>query len=423
VAPVPTTPPPRKFDVLLWGATGFTGQLVAEYLTRTYGVGRDLRWALGGRSRAKLEAVRAGLVALDPRAGDLPIVLGDSGDRGSLDPLVRDTRVVVTTVGPYALHGAELVAACVDAATDYCDLTGEAPFIRDMIDRHHARARETGARIVHACGFDSIPSDLGTLFLQDRARSLHGSPCGEVKCFVTAMRGGFSGGTVSSMVHMVEASMRDPRVRRVLADPYSLDPDRGSRGPDRGDAMGVHWDPDLQRWTGPFVMAAINTRVVRRTNALLGYVYGRDFRYSEVMSFAKGPRGLVAAASISAGMLGAFGALTLPPLRRLVARKYGAAGSGPSRESREAGFFAMRLVGAGANGSPRKLEATVKGTGDPGYSATSRMLGEAAVCLARDGRAGQGGGVLTPGAAMGMRLVERLGRVGIDFEIAGASEA
>ena len=409
--------------MLLWGATGFTGQLVAEFLTRTYGVGRELRWALGGRNRAKLEAVRAALVALDPRASELPIVVGDSGDRASLDPLVRDARVVVTTVGPYALHGAELVAACVDAATDYCNLTGEAPFIRDMIDRHHARARETGARMVHACGFDSIPSDLGTLFLQERARTAVGAPCSQVKCFVTAMRGGFSGGTVSSMVHMVEAASRDPRLRRVLADPYSLDPDRGSPGPDRGDSLGVRWDPDLRRWTGPFIMAAINTRVVRRTNALLGYAYGRDFQYTEAMGFAKGPRGFVAAASMSAGIAGAFGALTIPPLRKLVGRKYGAPGSGPSRESRDAGFFALQLVGTTANGASQKLAATVKGKGNPGYSATSRMLAEAAVCLARDGREGQAGGVLTPGAAMGMRLVERLGRVGIDFAIEGTSEA
>jgi short subunit dehydrogenase-like uncharacterized protein len=414
---VSVPPRQRKLDLLLWGATGFTGRLVAESLTRTYGIGRELQWALGGRSRAKLEGVRSALESLDPKAGELPILVGDSSDRASLDPLARDARVVASTVGPYALHGAELVAACVDAATDYCDLTGEVPFIRDMIDRHHARARETGARIVHACGFDSIPSDLGTLFLQDRARALLGAPCGVVKCFVTAMRGGFSGGTVSSMVHVAEAASHDARIRRALADPYSLDPDRGSRGPDRGDSLGVRFDTDLGRWTGPFVMAAINTRVVRRTNALLSYAYGRDFRYTEAMGFTGGPRGLLAATAASAGIVGAFGALAVPPVRKLVARRFGAPGSGPSRESRDAGFFAMKLLGSEADGERPKLQATVKGRGDPGYSATSRMLAEAAACLALDGRVGQAGGVLTPGAAMGMRLVERLGRVGVDFAI------
>jgi short subunit dehydrogenase-like uncharacterized protein len=407
----------RKFDVLVWGATGFTGHLVAEFLTRTYGVDRGLSWALGGRNRAKLEEVRARLAVIDPAASTLPLVVGDSGDRSSLDRIVRETRVVITTVGPYALHGAQLVAACVEAATDYVDLAGEPPFIRDMIDRHHARARETGARIVHSCGYDSIPSDLGTLVAQETMRSRRGVPCAEVKCFAGETRGGLSGGTLSSMLNMVEAASHDARVRRVLANPYSLDPDRGERGPDKADQMGVRWDADLGRWTGPFVMAAINTRIVRRSNALLGYAYGRDFRYREAQSTREGAKGLLGAAAWSVGTVGVFGAMTIGSVRKLVAKSaLVQSGTGPSPEAREAGFFVTRLVGTAAGDAPAKVFVTVKGKGDPGYSATARMLSESAVCLVRDREAiAPGGGVLTPASCMGMKLVERLGHVAISF--------
>ncbi|HEX3345588.1 MAG TPA: saccharopine dehydrogenase NADP-binding domain-containing protein, partial [Polyangiaceae bacterium] len=291
---------PRSFDVVLWGATGFTGALVAEYLVRHHGVGRELRWALGGRSKDKLEKVRAGLEAVDRRARELPLLLGDGQDRASLDRLAVDASVVCSTVGPYALHGRELVAACVEAGTDYCDLTGEPQFVRAMIDAHHARATETGARIVHCCGYDSIPSDLGTLMLQERAQQKHGAPCAEVKHLAGEARGGMSGGTAASMVALMDEASRDPGVRRLLNDPYALDPDRDEPGPDGHDQRGVRWDADLAQWTGPFLMAAINTRVVRRTNALLGYAWGRDFRYREAMSFGKGPKGWLTAAGVSA---------------------------------------------------------------------------------------------------------------------------
>jgi short subunit dehydrogenase-like uncharacterized protein len=409
----------RGLDVLVWGASGFTGQLVAEFLARTYGVGRDLRWALGGRSREKLEKVRAGLEAIDPRARDLAIHVGDSADRASLDAIVRNARVVLTTVGPYAIHGAELVAACVEAATDYCDLSGEPQFIREMIDRHHARARETGARIVHCCGYDSIPSDLGTFMAQKVMKERHGVRCVEVKCFAGEQKGGISGGTVASMLHLVETASRDARVRRVLADPYALDPDRGERGPDGRGQLGVRWDRDIGRWTAPFAMAAINARVVRRTNALLRYAYGRDFRYHEAMSVARGPKGVFAATAIALGTGAFFAAVAVPPLRALVAKKLPSPGQGPSKETRDNGFFVTRLVGLGegSNGStPPKVFVTIKGTGDPGYGATARMLSESAVCLALDGELISGeGGILTPAACMGARLLERLGRAGVMF--------
>jgi short subunit dehydrogenase-like uncharacterized protein len=409
---------PRSFDVLLWGATGFTGQLVAEYLARHHGVGRELRWALGGRSREKLEKVRTALEAVDPRARELPLVLGDGADRASLDRLAVDASVVCSTVGPYALYGRELVAACVEAGTDYCDLTGEAQFVRAMIDAHHERAAATGARIVHCCGYDSIPSDLGTLMLQDRARTKHGAPCTEVKHFAGEAKGGMSGGTAASMVAMVDEASRDPRVRRLLNDPYSLDPDRGERGPDGHDQRGVRWDADLGMWTGPFLMAAINTRVVRRTNALLDYAWGRDFRYREAMSFGRGAKGWLLAAGVSAGTALGLAAVAVPPVRRIAAKRVlPAVGEGPSKAVRDAGFFVSRFVGTLPDGGG-KLRGTVRGTSDPGYGETAKMLGESAVCLARDGDAiPKRGGVLTPGSCMGMRLVERLRAAGMTFDV------
>jgi short subunit dehydrogenase-like uncharacterized protein len=411
------SPSSRRFDVLLWGATGFTGQLVAEYLARTYGFAGKPSWAIGGRSKGKLEKVRAALEAVDPRARDLPIVVGDSRDRTTLDVVVRDARVVASTVGPYAIHGRELVAACVEGATDYCDLTGEPQFVRDMIEQHHARARTTGARIVHCCGFDSIPSDLGTLMMQTRTRQAHGRPSAEVRCLVGPMKGGTSGGTVASALHLLEEASRDRRVRRILTDPYSLDPERTEPGPDRADQRGVRWDAELARWTGPFVMAAINTRVVRRTNALLEYAYGRDFRYSEAMSFGVGARAMLAAAGVSLGVAGVLAAASVSPVRKLLEKTVlPAPGEGPSRERRENGFFVVRLVGIGA-APPAKVFGTVRGTSDPGYGETAKMLAESAVCLATDGDAiARRGGVLTPAACMGMRLVERLRAAGMTFE-------
>jgi short subunit dehydrogenase-like uncharacterized protein len=411
---------PRRLDVVLWGATGFTGGLVAEYLARTYGVGRRLRWALAGRSREKLEKVRSGLEAVDPRAREVPLLVGDSADRASLDAICRETRVVASAVGPYAIHGRDLVAACVEAATDYCDLTGEFPFVREMIDLHHDRARARGARIVHCCGYDSIPSDLGTLVVQTYMQNKHGRRCAEVKCFARGGGMAMSGGTAASILELAKEATGSSRVRRMLADPYALDPGRESRGPDGRDPLGPHYDHDLKRWTGPFMMAATNARVVRRTNALLGYAYGRDFRYKEAMSFGTGAKGWLAATATAAGTVGFMATAALPPARWLLTKTIlPAPGEGPSRETRERGSFTMQLVGTAeaSNGAPAtKVFGTVHGTQDPGYGATSRMLGESAACLALDGEVSVTGGVLTPAACMGMRLVERLRAASFAFE-------
>jgi short subunit dehydrogenase-like uncharacterized protein len=415
----------RRFDLVVWGATGFTGRLVAEYLARRDQQRPDgappLSWALAGRSLAKLEAVRAALAADFPRTKDLPLLLGDGKDRGSLDPIVRDTRVVITTVGPYALHGRALVAACVDAGTDYVDLAGEAPFIRDMIDEHHGRAGRTGARIVHSCGYDSIPSDIGVLTMQEHARVKHGGRCDEIRFLVGETKGGISGGTVASMLNLIEQATRDPRVRRIAGNPYALDPGRPGRGPDGRDQRGVRFDEESGRWTGPFVMAAINTRVVRRSNALLGYAYGKDFRYAEAMSFSRGAKGLVTASAVTVGLVGFAVAAALPPVRAVLARTVlPSPGEGPSREARENGFFTARLYGTvrGGTGAPVKLLGTVRGKGDPGYGATAAMISESALSLLSDGAAiRQGGGVLTPASCMGMALVPRLKQAGITFDV------
>jgi short subunit dehydrogenase-like uncharacterized protein len=410
----------RTYDIILWGATGFTGRLVAEQLARRCGVGKDLRWALAGRSAEKLAAVRNGLTSIDSGARELPLLLGDSTDRASLDAIVSSARTVVSTVGPYALHGRSLVASCVENGTDYCDLTGETHFVRAMIDAHHVRGRETGARIVHCCGFDSIPSDLGVLVLQTFAREQYGKPLDEVKFFMGEASGGLSGGTAASALNVFAEASHDPAIRRILANPYALDPDRSERGPDGPDPMGVGWNEDLRAWTGPFLMAAINTRIVRRSNALLGYPWGKDFRYSEVASFGPGAKGWLRAASFTAGFAGFAAFASLGPTRALLAKSLPAPGEGPSQERRERGFFVVRLVGkgTGTKGEPITLFAEIRAQGDPGYGATAKMLSEAALCLSKDDLQ-VAGGVLTPASCMGQRLVDRLRKVGMTFDLRG----
>jgi len=314
------------------------------------------------------------------------------------------------------------VAACVETGTDYCDLTGEVPFIRDMIDRHHERAVSTDSRIVHCCGFDSIPSDLGTLMLHDSMTRGGNATVDRVTLVLGASRGGFSGGTVASLVNVIEAAAADHSIRRIVTNPYALNPEGERQGPDGPDLAGPRWDTELGRWTGPFVMAAINTRVVRRSNALLDWRYGRDFRYAEVTGFPPGIKGRIGATAVSGG-LGAFvAALSWGPTRSLLRKTMlPAPGEGPNRKARENGFFKLRLHGRGttAEREPIRATARVEGSRDPGYGETAKMLGESALCLALDGaELTSPSGVLTPASALGMRLVERLRQAGMVVEIA-----
>lgn len=394
----------REFDVIVWGASGFTGRLVAAYLLGRYGAGGELRWAMGGRGEAKLQEVRRGL---GPAAAEVPLVLADADDQGLLDVMAARTRVVCSTVGPYALYGSKLVAACAHHGTHYCDLTGEVQWMRRMIDTHHQRARDTGARIVHACGFDSIPSDLGTLYLHQEMQRRHGVPCAAVKFRAREMRGSFSGGTVASMLNMLAEADRDRAVRDVVADPYGLNPEGERGGLDGPERALPEYDRDVNAWVTPFVMATINTKVVRRSNVLSGFAYGRDFRYEEGMVMPFGPWGFPLAAGMSAASAAISGAASLALVRRALAPMLPQPGQGPSQQARESGYYVIDMLGKHPHDRAADLTVRIRGQGDPGYASTSRMLGEAAVCLAQDALTSEGG-VLTPATAMGESLLARL---------------
>jgi short subunit dehydrogenase-like uncharacterized protein len=402
----------RPFDVILWGATGFTGRLVAEYLLGRYG--GELRWALAGRNRSRLEAVRD---ELGPVAAGLPILIADSADLDSLDALAAQARVICSTVGPYALYGSGLVAACVGRGTHYCDLTGEVHWMRRMIDLHHDAARASGARIVHTCGFDSIPSDLGVYRLHREMQRRHGVPCSAVKFRAREFRGGFSGGTIASMLNMLEEAERDPTIRQVLEDPYGLNPAGERRGLDGPERVLPEYDRDFGGWVTPFVMGVINTKVVRRSNALLGYAYGRDFRYEEGTLIPFGAYGFPVAAAMSAGSAAFTAAASIRTVRGWLASFLPKPGEGPSAKTRESGFYVIELLGRHPNDRHGDLHLRIRGDRDPGYGSTSKMLAESAVCLARDPLESPGG-VLTPAAAMGAALLERLtANAGLSFEL------
>lgn len=403
----------RPYDVLVWGASGFTGRLVVEYLLERYPPGGHLRWAIGGRNQAKLRELLDTLPAGDPEPA---IETGDSNDSDSMMRLARRSRVVLSTVGPYARFGSRLVEACAANGTHYCDLAGEPQWIRRMIDLHQETAESTGARIVPSCGFDSVPSDLGVWFLQQHVMSEYGKTCRHVSLLVRAMKGGASGGTAASLLNVLREASEDRSVARTVADPYCLNPAGERNGADGRDPHGVAFNSDAGAWTAPFVMAVINTRIVRRSNALLDYAYGRDFGYDEAILAGKGLRGWMRALAMS----GATGALAVAGsngfLRRnLLERLLPSPGQGPDREQRENGYFNMRLYGRLEDG--RVVQATVTGDRDPGYGSTSRMLGESAVCLAQD-ELETGGGFWTPASAMGGQLLRRLQtNAGLRFEV------
>lgn len=376
----------REFDIIVWGATGYTGRLVAEHFVREYGRGPGApRWAMGGRSLAKLEEVRALIGAGD----DTPLVVADADDAASLDALCRRTRVVLTTVGPYQLYGEPLVAACARTGTDYADLCGEPAWMRQMIDAHDAAARASGARICFSSGFDSIPFDLGVLMLQKEAQARFGAPAPRVKGRVRAMQGTFSGGTAASLTATVKALAKDPSLMRILGSPFGLTP--GFEGPDQPAGMLPHYEEEFGRWAAPFIMATINVKNVHRTNFLAGFPYGRDFRYDEMMLTSPGEAGKAAANAVAEMLKNPFGAKPPKP------------GEGPSAEERENGHYDIVFRGEYPDG--RSISYGVKGRYDPGYGSTSRMLGETGMALL-DCTAP--GGIGTPGAFLGEALVERL---------------
>jgi short subunit dehydrogenase-like uncharacterized protein len=398
----------RELDVVVFGATGFVGRLVAGYLAGHSPGG--VRIGLAGRSERRLADVRAGLGVA---ASAWPLLVADSTDPASVTALARAARVVVSTVGPYRAHGLALVQACAAAGTDYADLTGEVLFIRDSIDRCHDVAAGTGTRVVHCCGFDSVPSDLGVLLLHHAARADDTGDLQDTTLIVKALRGGISGGTLASLMGQQDEVRASAERRRLVGDPYALSPDRAAE-PDLGDEQDLDWiryDGQLRTWVGPFAMAGINTRVVRRSNALQGWAYGRRFRYREVTGFGAGPAATLLTAAASAALKAAGAGLSFGPSRALLGQLLPAPGQGPGEKTRRAGYFRIQIHARTTAGAP--YLGTIEAQGDPGYAATSVMLGETALCLALDNdQLPDRAGVLTPATAMGAALAARLRAAG-----------
>jgi short subunit dehydrogenase-like uncharacterized protein len=387
----------KKLDIVVYGATGFTGQLVAEYLASHYRGDKQLKWAMAGRSLDKLKSVRDAIGA----AADTALIVADAGDGASLKAMIDQTRSVVTTVGPYQFYGSDLVAACAAAGTDYLDLCGEPVWMRQMIDKHEAAAKASGARIVFSCGFDSVPFELGALFVQEQAKRVFGAPASRVKGRVRDMRGTLSGGTAASAKATFDAVAKDLSLVAILNDPFALTP--GFVGPKQPRGSKPAYEEDLQSWTAPFMMALINTRNVHRSNMLMGFPYGKEFIYDEMVLTGPGEKGEANAKRVMA----ANNEKTGPNARK--------PGEGPSKEERENGLYDLLYVALAPDG--KQVRASVKGDRDPGYGSTSKMITECAVCLLRDAPEVKGG-VWTPGAAMGDRLIKRLvDHAGLTFQV------
>jgi short subunit dehydrogenase-like uncharacterized protein len=384
----------REFDTIVFGATGYTGQLVAEHLLKTYGADGKVKWAMAGRSRDKLAAVRKAIGAPDT----LPLVVADANDPTSLAAMARRAKVIITTAGPYQLYGANLVAACAGTGTDYVDLTGESHWIAQMMAAHEADAKASGARLVFSCGFDSIPFDLGVWFAEEEAKKKFGAYAPRVRGRIRAMRGGLSGGTLASGQATMAAVQKDRTIARVLNNPFALTP--GFSGPDQPDGNTPYEDKAVGSWVGPFMMAGINTKAVHRTNFLLGHRWGADFKYDEMQMLDGPPKP-------SAGGLTGF---TLDG-------KMPAPGEGPSKEERDNGFYDIVFVAEYSDG--RTLRAAVKGDRDPGYGSTSKILAESALALAFDvPRTTTPGGCWSSAAAMGQALLKRLPtNAGVTFSV------
>ena len=385
----------REFDIIVYGATGYTGRLVAEHFVRQYaGKAGAPKWAMAGRNQAKLEDVRTLIGA----PADTPLVVADADSRESVEAMCKRTRVVLTTVGPYQLYGDDLVAACVATGTDYADLCGEPGWMREMIDTHHEAAQASGARICFSSGFDSIPFDLGVYMLQQEARKRFGQPASRVKGRVRSMQGTFSGGTAASLTATMKSVAKNPRLIPILQSPFGLTP--GFEGPNQPSGLIPEYDEDTGKWAAPFIMATINTKNVHRTNFLRGHPYGEDFKYDEMMLTSPGEAGKAAANAVAEMLKNPFGAKPPKP------------GEGPSAEERENGHYDVLFVGKTAGGE--EIRYGVTGKYDPGYGSTSRMLAETGIALLEtDGE----GGVGTPGSFLGETLVDRL-RANADMSFA-----
>lgn len=400
----------KKYDLILLGATGFTGKLVAEYLAAKYGVHESgFSWAIAGRSESKLKEVTAAL-----NLGKIPYYIVDNLDKESIDKMTAKTRVVCTTVGPYARYGTLVVESCIENGTDYCDLSGEVQWMRKTIDLFHEKAKKAQVKIVHSCGFDSIPSDLGVLFLQKEAKNRFGDYCSEIQMRLRAASGGMSGGTYASLENVLAEAKEDKSIYKVLFDPYGLNPEGERNGPDKPGLMTVKYDSEFREWLAPFLMETINSKIVRRSIALKGHPYGREFIYDESMIAGKGFSGKIKAYII----LFTLGLMRSKPgsfRKKVISFFLPKPGTGPSKKEQENGFF--YFIARGKTRSGQKIAARIKGDRDPGYGSTSKMLGESAVSLAMDSLPSTFG-VLTPATALGEILLDRLQKnAGLTFEV------
>jgi len=389
----------KKYDVVVWGASGFTGRLVCEYLFKNYTLkGRDLNWAIGGRNFNKLERIRT-----DFLNDSIPIIIADSDDIDSLNELTKSTKVVCTTVGPYAKYGSKLVQACIENKSHYCDLAGEVQWINKMIQENHESAKTNKVKIVNSCGFDSIPSDMGVFFIHKELKNKNQS-IKSIDMRVAGIKGGISGGTYASLNNVIKESYEDKEIFKILSNPYSLNPYGYQDGKDRQDLRKVIYDKVSKKWIGPFIMASINTKIVRRSNAISGFNYGKDFRYSEATTAGKGIKGKIK------GYINAFPLIFVAAkpksILKLVANKIlPKPGHGPSKNNRENGYYNLKFyIKTNDN---KEMIARVIGDMDPGYGSTSKMLAESAVCLAKDDLK-ESYGILTPSTAMGELLLNRL---------------
>lgn len=409
----------KEFDMVVFGATSFVGQILCRYLVHEY-TEPNFTWVMAARSESKLKELQS---SLGEKAADIPLIVADSADEQAMLSLCQRAEVIISTVGPYALYGDKLVKACAATGTDYCDLTGEVQWVRRMIDRHEDEAKQSGARIVNCCGFDSIPSDLGVKYLQDKAMELFGSHCSEIKMRVKAMKGGASGGTIASGINARKEAMSDPEVAAQMRDWYSICPQ-----PHNNEAkqrmVGVEYDEDFKSWAAPFIMAAVNTRVVLRSNALRSEGYAGAFKYDEAMLTADGKNGESKARKLGrqAIMAGVF--ISVPPLRWLASKfLLPKPGEGPSPKEQEEGFFDIRFHGRTEKGDTIMVKVT--GDRDPGYGSTAKMLSQAAISLHRAvDRQTTGGGFWTPASIFGEDLFQRLvNHAGFEFEILESKQA
>ena len=398
----------RKYNLIIWGATSFTGKLVTEYLFNKYGSSK-IKWAIAGRNLDKLKKIRSEVA--DEK---IPMFIADSFDEESLLKFIKKTKVVCSTVGPYSLYGTKLVKLCVENNTNYCDITGEAHWIRNLIDQFHEEAKFKKIKIVNSCGFDSIPSDMGVYFIQNEIKKTYKNYAKSIKMRVAGIRGGISGGTYGSINNLLKEAYSNKKIFRVLNNPYGLNPKNKMEGMDKKDLRKIIFDKESNSWIYPFIMAGINTKIVRRSHALTNFQYGKDFRYEEAMMSGKGISGLLKAI-LAVFPLAMIGLNPNSFLKKIVNSYMPKPGEGPGLEKRKNGFYNLRFYVT--IDERRKAFAKVVGDNDPGYGSTSKMLAESALCLAFD-KLPENYGVVTPSIAMGNQLLERLrNNAGLNFQI------